>query len=312
MLLLQAQVQQLAASALKLLTGEEVQPTAAPAAGKKSSTAAAAAKAPMMDLLIDDSPSSSEPAAAAAAAPASNFDLLGDLAGPPAAPPAAAAAGGADGLFDGLGVHSTPAAAPGAAAPAAAAAASNGDMFGGLTVETAVSEPTPAAPAAVPPQAAAAVQAPGSIGKHAAPLDELFAGLSTALPPAGAPNNSSSSLLSSLSQPQPLQQQQQPLQQVQQDWLGGDLGVPGPKMQQPGPGLGGMQVRNVVLVDVLHVVCRLCFHFQQQQEQCMGMQGTARMQQWPMGQISHFVVTCLFCLCCVSMACQVLLMCCGP
>jgi acetyl-CoA decarbonylase/synthase complex subunit delta len=230
----QPQVQQLAAAALKLLTGEEVQVSAAPAAGKKSSRAApaAAAKAPMMDLLIDDTPSTSEPAGAPAA-PASGIDLLGDLAGAaPAAAPAAAGAGGD--LFDGLGVH--------AAAPAAAGASSSGDMFGGLTVDPAAAAAAPAAAAAAPAALVAGVN-------KSAPLDDLFAGLST-----GPAANSSSSLIGGLPSPQPLQHQQQlgaigavaQLQQQQppmqqQDWLGGDLGVPGPKMQQPGPNFA-MQV----------------------------------------------------------------------
>lgn len=238
---LQAQVQQVAAATLKLLTGEDVAVPAAPAAAKKTSTAAAAAaaKGPVVDLLsMDDEPSSSAPAAAAA--PASGINLLGELAGPApevapsAAPAAPAAPAAAVDMFSGLGVHAdAPASDP------AAAASSNGDMFGGLSVEA-----PPAAAAVAAPAAAAAAAGTGS-SKQSAPLDDLFAGLTTSPKPA-----SSFNLLGS---PQPLQQQQQqgalpglgalgaaPQQQQQQDWLGGDLGVPGPKLQQPG--LGAFQV----------------------------------------------------------------------
>jgi hypothetical protein len=123
-------------------------------------------------------------------------------------------------------------------------------MFGGLTVEAA-----PAAAAAAAPAAAAGT---GS-SKQSVPLDDLFAGLTTS----PKPNSNSFNLLGS---PQPLQQQQQQQgglpglgvlgaalqqQQQQQDWLGGDLGVPGPKLQQPG--LGPLQVR-LLLALMLRVV----------------------------------------------------------
>jgi hypothetical protein len=226
----QQQVQEKAASVLKLLLGEDVVVPAAAASSKasgKGTAAAAAAKAPAMDLLIDDSPSEPAAAAAAAAAPASaaaGIDLLGDLSSPAAAaaPPAPAAAAAVDALFDGLGVSS------GAAAAAAAAPAAAGDdMFGGLTVAAPV-------PAAAP---AAAVSRP-------APLDDLLSGLtvggSSSSP---AANGNSASLLSGFSpvkqqqQPQlmgmqPMQQQQQQQQlQLQPDLLG-DFSMAGRPQQQ--------------------------------------------------------------------------------
>jgi hypothetical protein len=85
--------------------------------------------------------------------------------------------------------------------------------------------------------------------KQSAPLDELFAGL-TASPV--APGGSSSSLLGGL--PQPVLQQQQQQQQQRRpapamqpqpaDLLGSDLGLTGPRMQQPAAPFGGLQQPN--------------------------------------------------------------------
>lgn len=121
-------------------------------------------------------------------------------------------------------------------------------MFGGLTVAEAAGHQAPHAPAAAAATAAAptaaapaAPAAAGGVGKQSAPLDELFSGLTTSTPQA---TSSNSSLLSSLSQPQPLAQQQQPLAQrpAAADWLGADLGLTGAKMQQPAAPFVGLQV----------------------------------------------------------------------